>query len=140
MRLALAIVAGTVVTGTGPHAGDERAHRFTFLSITWAARLHSVIVWVAILLACKLLWHLRHDPRDREALDAPLTAWLCVAIAQGAVGYLQYADGVPAPLVAVHVALATTLWACSVWLWCATSAVGSAAAEPADERRDLVDG
>ncbi|MGZ4762758.1 MAG: COX15/CtaA family protein [Ilumatobacteraceae bacterium] len=136
----LAIVAGTVVTGTGPHAGDERAHRFTFLSITWAARLHSEIVWVAILLACGLMWSLRNNARDRDALDAPLTAWFCVAIAQGAVGYLQYASGVPAPLVAVHVALATTLWGCSVWLWCATSAVGSAAAEPADERRDLVDG
>jgi cytochrome c oxidase assembly protein subunit 15 len=137
---ALAIVAGTVVTGTGPHAGDERAHRFTFLSITWAARLHSVVVWAAILLAFRLLWNLRHDVRDRDVLDAPVTAWLCVAMAQGAVGYLQYANGVPAPLVAVHVALATTLWACSVWLWCATAAVGSAAAETADERRDLVDG
>ncbi|MGZ7087694.1 MAG: hypothetical protein ACXVIH_15300, partial [Ilumatobacteraceae bacterium] len=94
----------------------------------------------AVLLACRLLWNLRHDRHDRDALDAPLTAWLCVAIAQGAVGYLQYASGVPAPLVAVHVALATTLWGCSVWLWCATSAVGSAAAEPADECRDLVDG
>ncbi|MGZ4773333.1 MAG: COX15/CtaA family protein, partial [Ilumatobacteraceae bacterium] len=87
----LAIVAGTVVTGTGPHAGDERAHRFTFLSITWAARLHSEIVWVAVLLACGLMWNLRHNVRDRDALDAPLTAWFCVAIAQGAVGYLQYA-------------------------------------------------
>ena len=138
--VALAIVAGTVVTGTGPHAGDERARRFTFLSITWAARLHSVVVWVAVLLAFRLLWNLRNDGRERESLDAPLTAWLCVAIAQGAVGYLQYANGVPAPLVAVHVALATTLWACSVWLWCASSAAGSAAAQPADERRDLVDG
>lgn len=136
---AVAILAGTVVTGTGPHAGDEKAHRFTFLSITWAARLHSVVVWMAILLAFKLLWSLRHDAREREAIDAPLTAWLCVAIAQGGVGYLQYASGVPAPLVAVHVTLATTLWACSVWLWCATSRVSSLA-EPAGELRELVDG
>ena len=137
---ALAILAGTVVTGTGPHAGDEKAHRFTFLSITWAARLHSAMVWVAIVLAFRLLWSMRHDAREREAIDAPLTAWLCVAIAQGGVGYLQYASGVPALLVAVHVTLATTLWACSVWLWCATSRVSSLAAESADELRELVDG
>ena len=118
---ALAIVAGTVVTGTGPHAGDEKARRFTFLSITWVARIHSAIVWVAVLMALSLLWHLRKRAHDREVLDAPLTAWMCVAIAQGGVGYLQYANGVPAALVAVHVALATTLWATSVWLWCATS-------------------
>ena len=137
---ALAILAGTVVTGTGPHAGDEKAHRFTFLSITWAARLHSVVVWIAILVAMKLLWTLRREPGEREAIDAPLTAWLCLAIAQGAVGYLQYASGVPAPLVAVHVTLATALWACSVWLWCAISRVSSLAAEPANELRELVDG
>jgi cytochrome c oxidase assembly protein subunit 15 len=118
---ALAIVAGTVVTGTGPHAGDDRARRFTFLSISWVARIHSVIVWIAVLIAVSLLWHLRKRAHDREVLDAPLTVWMCVAMLQGGVGYLQYANGVPAALVAVHVALATTLWATSVWLWCATS-------------------
>jgi cytochrome c oxidase assembly protein subunit 15 len=132
----IAIVAGTVVTGTGPHAGDEEARRFTFLSITWATRIHSVIVWIAALMAFSLLWHLRKRAHDREVLDAPLTAWMCVAIAQGAVGYLQYANGVPASLVAVHVALATTLWAISVWLWCSTSrASGSARSMIAASRR-----
>lgn len=142
---ALAILAGTVVTGTGPHAGDERARRFSFVSITWAARVHSVVVWIAVLIAAGLMWHLRTRAHDRRALDVPLTAWLCVAIAQGAVGYFQYAQGVPAPLVAVHVALATTLWGVSVWLWSATtSAVATdevgLLAEPADELRQLVDG
>ncbi|MEO7370530.1 MAG: COX15/CtaA family protein [Ilumatobacteraceae bacterium] len=149
----LAIVAGTVVTGTGPHAGDEKARRFTFLSITWVARLHSVIVWIAVLMAVSLVWHLRKRAHDREVLDAPLTAWMCVAIVQGGVGYLQYANGVPAPLVAVHVALATTLWAISVWLWCstsrpsgsarsmiATSRMRGSATEAADEQGELVDG
>lgn len=150
---AAAIVAGTVVTGTGPHAGDENAERFTFLSITWATRLHSLVVWIAVLMAVRLMWHLRKRAHDREMLDAPLTVWVCVAIAQGAVGYLQYANGVPTSLVAIHVALATTLWATSVWLWCATSrASGSArsliaarrrpgsVAEAAYEDAQLVDG
>ncbi len=93
-------------------------------------------------MAVNVMWHLRRDVHDRETLDAPLTAWLCVAIAQGAVGYLQYANGVPAPLVGVHVALASTLWACSVWLWCATSTARSAAAaaETSRELSELVDG
>ncbi len=150
---ALAIAAGTVVTGTGPHAGDEAARRFTFLSITWATRIHSAIVWIAVLMATNLLWHLRKRARDREVLDAPLTLWVCVALAQGGVGYLQYANGVPAMLVAVHVALATTLWATSVWLWCSTSRVSGTArsmiaasrrrgsvAEAADELGEFVDG
>ena len=130
---ALAIVAGTVVTGTGPHAGDEKARRFTFLSITWVARIHSAIVWITVLMALSLLWHLRKRDHDREVLDAPLTVWMCVAILQGGVGYLQCANGVPATLVAVHVALATTLWATSVWLWCATS-------RPSGTARTLISG
>ncbi len=100
-------------------------------------------MWVAVLMALSLLWHLRNQARDREVLDAPLTAWICVAIAQGGVGYLQYANGVPPVLVGVHVALATTLWACSIWLWCATSRLGSSvatSAKAADELRELVDG
>jgi cytochrome c oxidase assembly protein subunit 15 len=151
---ALAILAGTVVTGTGPHAGDEKARRFTFLSITWAARMHSAIVWIAVLMALSLLWHLRKRAHDREVLDAPLTLWMCVALLQGGVGYLQYANGVPAPLVAVHVALATTLWAASVWLWCTTSRAtgtaqniitasrrqGSVLPEAASELGEFVDG
>jgi heme a synthase len=150
---AIAIVAGTVVTGTGPHAGDETAKRFTFLSVKWVTRIHGAIVWIAVLMALTLLWHLRNRSREREVLDAPLTAWMCVAVAQGAVGYLQYANGVPAPMVAVHVALATTLWAVSVWLWCSTSRVTGTArsiinesrrtgslAQAADELRQLVDG
>ena len=136
---ALAIMAGTVVTGTGPHAGDEKARRFTFLSITWVTRIHSVIVWIAVLMAFNLLWHLRKRAHDREVLDAPLTLWICVAVAQGGVGYLQYANGVPAPLVAAHVALATTLWATAVWLWCSTSRPsGSARTLIAASRRGLV--
>ena len=139
---ALAILGGTVVTGTGPHAGDEKAHRFTFFSISWATRVHSVMVWIAVLMALSLLWHLRTHARDREVLDAPLTTWMCVAVAQGGVGYLQYANGVPPLLVGVHVALATVLWVCSIWLWFATSRLGSvaAAAETADELGELVDG
>ena len=138
---AAAITAGTVVTGTGPHAGDERARRFTFFSINWAARIHSSIVWLALASAVWLLWWLRSRPRDREALDAPFTAWLCIAVGQGVVGYLQYAQGVPAPLVAVHVALATALCTASVWLWCATrTAERLSVAEAASELRQLVDG
>jgi heme a synthase len=152
---AAAIIAGTVVTGTGPHAGDEQARRFTLLSITWVTRIHSVVVWIAVLMAVALLWHLRKRARDREVLDAPLTLWMCVAVAQGAVGYLQYANGVPPALVALHVALATTLWAASIWLWCSTSRPSGSArsvitasrrrgsgffAETADEGGELVDG
>jgi cytochrome c oxidase assembly protein subunit 15 len=49
-------------------------------------------------------------------LEGPIVLWLCVAVAQGGIGYLQYFTGVPAALVAAHVAGATLLWAVTVWL------------------------
>ncbi len=67
----LAIVAGTVVTGTGPHAGDEEARRFD-LAITTVTRIHGVVVWIAVAAMLWLVWHLRGLAHDREVLDAPL--------------------------------------------------------------------
>ena len=142
------------MTGTGPHAGDDKARRFTFWSIKWATRIHSVIVWIAVLMALSLLWQLRKRAHDREVLDAPLTAWMCVAVAQGAVGYLQYANGVPPPLVARarrprhHVVgaspcgcgTATSRPSGSARSMIAASRQRGSVAEAADEGGELVDG
>jgi cytochrome c oxidase assembly protein subunit 15 len=137
---ALALLAGTVVTGSGPHAGDEEARRFG-VAITTAARVHSVAVWVAVAAVAALLWRLRRLPNDRAVLDGPLTAWVAVAVLQGAVGYIQYFSGVPVVLVGVHIAGATALWAVTVWCrevqWRALG--DEASADTADEGDGLVD-
>ncbi len=135
----LALVAGTVVTGTGPHAGDEQARRFD-LAITTVTRVHGVVVWIAVVAMAALLWHLRRLAHDREVLDAPIYAWCIAAVAQGTVGYLQYWSGVPAGLVAVHVAGATTLWSVTVWLACSTSRVTLSARELVRDARAAGDG
>jgi heme a synthase len=133
---ALAILAGTIVTATGTHAGDEDARRFfgspgevDGRALQWVTRAHSLVVWITVAMALGLVWHLRKRKRDRKALDLPLTVWFCLAIAQGGLGYLQYATGVPAALVAAHVFGATALWGVSVWLWCSTSRVSLSANE-----------
>jgi cytochrome c oxidase assembly protein subunit 15 len=134
------ILAGTVVTATGPHAGDEKARRFGFFAISEATRLHGSIVWITVALAGALLWHLRNRTRDREPLDGPLTLWFCVALLQGAIGYWQYATGVPAWMVAVHIAGATALWSITVWtLLCTSDAVPEPAsvAPAADDQLDV---
>jgi cytochrome c oxidase assembly protein subunit 15 len=116
----LVLVTGTIVTGTGPHSGDEEARRFDF-AITTVARLHgvSMLVMLAVLLA--LAWRLRR----RETVAWPrlaerLTALLVFAVLQGAIGYVQYLNGVPVGLVAVHVAGAVAVWWCAVRLALAT--------------------
>lgn len=122
---ALAIAAGTVVTGTGPHAGAPDVRRWGF-AITTVTRIHAGLVWVAVASMLALIWRLRHLGHDRKELDAPVVAWMVSALAQGAIGYVQYAAGVPAAMVLVHVAGATTLWSVTVWLWCSTTRVSPA--------------
>jgi heme a synthase len=129
----VAVLGGTIVTGTGPHAGDEEARRLEFFSISQATRLHSALVWTAVACGALLVWHLRHRTTDREALDGPITAWFCIAALQGGIGYWQYATGVPAWMVALHVAGATALWSSTVWLVLSTHGVTAPAMHASED-------
>lgn len=112
---ALALVTGTVVTGTGPHAGDEDVRRWGF-DISTVARVHSVVVLVTVAVFLGFLVMVR---RDREAWgrgEHAVTTWLAIAVVQGAIGYVQYFNGVPELLVGAHIAGATLLWVATVHL------------------------
>jgi cytochrome c oxidase assembly protein subunit 15 len=122
---ALALVTGTVVTGTGPHAGDEHVRRWGF-DISTVARVHSATVLVAVALALAVTWSIRSDRASREQLGPVLSTWMFVAVVQGGIGYLQYFTGVPELLVGAHIAGATALWVITVWLWTALSGDASA--------------
>lgn len=110
---ALGLVTGTVVTGTGPHAGDEDVRRFAF-DIGSVARLHSVTVLLAASVALALLVLVARDPSLQRRVGTGLTNWTVVAVGQGAIGYIQYFNGVPEVLVGVHLAGATLLWVLTV--------------------------
>ncbi len=115
--VAASLVTGTVVTGAGPHAGDETARRYGF-DISAVAEIHSVTVWIAVAVFLVLAVMLRRTqgPSGRlsDQLSWYVTTWMFLAVVQGGVGYLQYFSGVPAVLVAAHVAGATALWVVTV--------------------------
>ncbi|CAB4820554.1 MAG: heme A synthase [Actinobacteria bacterium] len=136
---ALAIVTGTVTTGTGPHSGmhkGEYVRRFGF-EISSVARVHSSAVILTVLAALWLVWRVR-GRSDRLRLENAISTVLVVALTQGAVGYLQYFNGVPVVLVALHVGFATTLWLSVVYLLVATrSVVAGEQPLPSDEAGEL---
>jgi cytochrome c oxidase assembly protein subunit 15 len=123
-----AIVTGTVVTATGPHAGGEDAVRFGF-ALTSVARVHgaTVIAFVALIVILAV-----QDRRIRSTRDLTeaISALLVVAVSQGAIGYTQYFTGVPVVLVAAHI-----IGAISMFL-----ALCNLAVAPRDEVRSLIDG
>lgn len=113
---AVAITTGTVVTATGPHAGDENAERLGF-ELRDVARVHSTSVIICVALLAWLMWQsARMQGRDVASLRQALGTFAFVAVLQGAVGYAQYFTGVPVLLVGLHIAGATAFWlaACNV--------------------------
>ena len=115
LLMAAALATGTVVTGAGPHAGDETARRYGF-DISTVAEIHSVTVWVAVAAFLLLVMALRREPVLFQRLSRNVSTWMFIAVVQGGIGYLQYFNDIPAVLVAAHVAGATALWVVTVQL------------------------
>ena len=117
----LAIVFGTLVTGAGPHAGDENAIRLAF-DLRSITRIHSASVLLCVALTLFFVIQIRRETSEWMRLKAKLEVFLFVSVAQGGVGYLQYFSDVPAQLVAIHVALAVAVWISVLRLWIASRA------------------
>jgi len=103
-----AIVAGTVLTGTGPHGGDPEAQRFAF-DPRRVAQVHGVAVEVftaALLVTLAVAWRRGAGP----AVLRRGSVAVAVAAAQTGLGYTQYLTGVPALLVGLHIFGATAVW------------------------------
>ena len=104
---ATAVVTGTVVTATGPHAGDENAVRFSF-ALTSVARVHSLSVICVIALIVYMAYCNRQTKHSQ--FGEAIQILLIVACFQAAIGYTQYFTGVPVILVAAHIIGAISFW------------------------------
>ena len=105
------IVAGTIVTGSGPHAGDENAKRFGFSPrvVSW---LHADLV-IALVVLTLILWLITRVAQNK-VIHKYLSIFLLISLSQGLIGYVQYFTGLPEILVAAHLLGATLVWA-SAW-------------------------
>ena len=113
---AVVLALGTVVTGSGPHAGaldvDGKVHR-NGLAPAAMSQLHADAVMVLIGLSVGLLLLLRAVGAHRT-VQRTAAALVLVELAQGLIGYLQYFTGVPAVLVGIHMFGACAVWATAV--------------------------
>jgi cytochrome c oxidase assembly protein subunit 15 len=108
----LVLLLGSVVTASGPHAGDEQAERLD-LAVGEVARVHGIAVLLLLTLTLVILWVLHKEGAPPEVHAAARTL-LAVEVAQGAVGYAQYFSGVPAWLVAIHIVGAIAVWLAAI--------------------------
>jgi cytochrome c oxidase assembly protein subunit 15 len=110
----LAIVTGTMVTGAGPHAGDEKAPRLD-VGIETVARIHGIVVMLTLVAIVALLVRLRG--RGFGRVHSHIESLLAIGVVQATVGYVQYFNDIPALLVGIHIALATAFFLTIVALW-----------------------
>ena len=107
----IVVVTGTLVTASGPHAGDaDVVDRLGRIEPAIRVHVRATAVFGIALLA--LVWHLRRAPLAPAVSPAPARA----RAAQAIVGELQWRTELPWWLVLVHVALAAGIWAATVWL------------------------
>ncbi|MFC9908300.1 heme A synthase [Streptomyces sp. NPDC059862] len=108
------IAVGTVVTGTGPHAGDssEVPRMDLPMGMTWedVSKVHAVLAWVVVTLTFALWFVLKAVDAPRGPLNRTRDLFL-ILLAQGAIGYVQYFTDLPEVLVGAHM-----FGSCLVWI------------------------
>ena len=111
----LVLIAGTIVTGSGPHAGDSAAERFNLDSRTMAW-IHAdlVIALLGVSIALLIAIRLGLTGQARQVLSGRMQIFLIVALAQGSIGYIQYFTKLPEALVAAHIIGSIAVWL-SAW-------------------------
>ena len=107
------LYVGTVVTGSGPHAGDAGSKR-NGLSPLQMSQLHADLVFLFVGLTVGLLFVCFATGASTAARQA--VAWLLVIeVAQGAIGFVQYFTELPIVLVGLHMLGAAIVSAAVTW-------------------------
>ena len=108
------LYVGTVVTGSGPHAGDVDSPR-NGLDPLQVSQLHADVVFLFVGLTVGLLFALRAAGATATARRAATTL-LALELAQGAIGFVQYFTDLPILLVGFHLLGAAVISAAMTWL------------------------
>jgi cytochrome c oxidase assembly protein subunit 15 len=107
------LYVGTVVTGSGPHAGDADSAR-NGLSPLQMSQLHADLVFLFVGLTVGLLFALIATGAPAAARRAVI--WLLVVeVAQGTIGFVQYFTDLPVVLVGFHMLGAALVSATVTW-------------------------
>jgi cytochrome c oxidase assembly protein subunit 15 len=107
------LYVGTVVTGSGPHAGDADSAR-NGLSPLQMSQLHADLVFLFVGLTLGLLFAVVAGGYPAAARNA-VVLLLVVEVAQGAIGFVQYFTDLPVVLVGFHMLGAALISATVTW-------------------------
>jgi cytochrome c oxidase assembly protein subunit 15 len=107
------LALGTLVTGTGPHAGSTEVARLPF-DPRDVTQLHAdaVFLLVGLTLATALTARALGAP---PAVRTAVRALVVLLVAQAALGFVQYFSGTPPLLAGIHALAAAVIFAVAAW-------------------------
>jgi cytochrome c oxidase assembly protein subunit 15 len=107
----LILTLGTIVTGSGPHAGDIKAKRFGFdpKTVSWI-HADTVIALICLTIGLILVVHTSEPAEVKAKFGGALKIFLFISLAQGAIGYIQYFTKLPEIIVGLHLLGASLVW------------------------------
>jgi heme a synthase len=108
------LVIGTMVTGSGPHAGDQGAAR-NGLDPAQISQVHADLVFLVFGLSAAA-WLAFRAVRATAAASATMVL-LAVLAGQGVIGFVQYFTHLQPVLVGVHMLGASLVWIAALRLW-----------------------
>lgn len=100
------LIAGTIVTGSGPHAGDENSKRFGF-NTQMVSIIHADLVIALVVLVIITYLIARQDSQN---ILSRLKLFILTILIQGVIGYVQYFTGLPELIVGFHLLGSTLVW------------------------------
>ncbi|MGI6875726.1 COX15/CtaA family protein [Amycolatopsis sp. 3B14] len=110
------LIAGTTVTGAGPHGGDPETHRLD-APIEVLAQVHGGLLVCYLLVLAVFGLVLMRGGTPAALWRRYAIVWV-VALAQGVLGSVQYALGIPEALVSLHVLGSALVIVATAALWC----------------------
>ena len=108
------LYVGTIVTGSGPHAGDVDSPR-NGLNPLQISQLHADAVFLFVGLTLGLLFAVHAIGASAPVRTAVLVL-LGLELAQGAIGFVQYFTDLPIVLVGLHMLGAAAISASVTWV------------------------
>ncbi len=109
------ISIGTVVTGSGPHAGDAQAKRYHIdpRLISWI-HADAVIALIGLTIALYLVIKVSEPLEVRSFIGKKVLLFLALCLGQGVIGYIQYFTHLPEVLVALQLLGVGLIWL-TIW-------------------------
>jgi cytochrome c oxidase assembly protein subunit 15 len=107
------LYVGTIVTGSGPHAGDADAKRNGLDPLQWS-QVHADVVFLLLGLTIGLLFAVVATSQPAATVRA-VVVLLVVELGQGLIGFVQYFTDLPVVLVGFHMLGAALVSAAVTW-------------------------